>query len=127
MSDRLFIRDLLVRCHVGVTDEELRERQDVLVSLVMYLDLAQAGQSDRVEDSVNYRNVKKRILALAESSRVHLVETLATRIAEVCLEHPQVQRVKVTVQKPTALRFARSVGVTIVRGREPPWREPSSP
>jgi D-erythro-7,8-dihydroneopterin triphosphate epimerase len=127
MTDRLFIRDLLVRCHVGLSDEELRERQDVLVSLVMYVDLGQAGSSDCVEDSVNYRDVKKRILALAESARVHLVETLATRIAEICLEHTRVQRVKVTVEKPTALRFARSVGVTIVRERESAWRGPSSP
>jgi len=43
VSDRLFIRDLLVRCHVGLSDEELRERQDVLISLVLYLDLAQAA------------------------------------------------------------------------------------
>ena len=127
MTDRLFIRDLLVRCHVGLTDEELRERQDVLISVVMYVDLAQAGRSDRVDDSVNYRDVKKRILVLAEGLRVHLVETLATRVAEICLEHPSVQRVKVTVEKPTALRFARSVGVTIVRGRESAWRGPSSP
>lgn len=127
MTDRLFIRDLLVRCHVGLSDEELRERQDVLISLVMDVDLAQAGSSDRVEDSVNYRDVKKRILVLAEGLRVHLVETLATRVAEICLEHPCVQRVKVTVEKPTALRFARSVGVTIVRERESAWRGPSSP
>ncbi|MBN1612308.1 MAG: dihydroneopterin aldolase [Polyangiaceae bacterium] len=118
MTDRLFIRDLLVRCYVGLSDEELRERQDVLISLVIYVDLTQAARSDRVEDSVNYRDVKKRILDLAESSRVHLVETLATRVAEICLEQPLVQRVRVTVEKPTALRFARSVGVTIVRERE---------
>jgi D-erythro-7,8-dihydroneopterin triphosphate epimerase len=127
VTDRLFIRDLLVRCHVGLTDEELRERQDVRISVVMYVDLAQAGRSDRVDDSVNYRDVKKNILALVENLRVHLVETLATRVAEICLEHPCVERVKVTVEKPTALRFARSVGVTIVRGRESAWRGPSSP
>jgi D-erythro-7,8-dihydroneopterin triphosphate epimerase len=127
VSDRLFIRDLLVRCYVGLSDEELRERQDVLISLVLYVDLAQATSSDRVEDSVNYRDVKKRILALAEGSRVRLVETLAARIAQMCLEYPRVERVEVTVEKPTALRFARSVGVTIVRGRESAWREPSSP
>lgn len=119
MTDRLFIRDLLVRCYVGLSDEELRERQDVLVSLVMYLDLTQAGSSDHIEDSVNYRDIKKRILALAEGSRVHLVETLATHVAEICLEHPRVRRVQVTVEKPTALRFARSVGVVLDRERKP--------
>lgn len=115
--DRILVKDLLARCILGVTAEERREKQDVLISVALSLDLAPAGHSDRVEDGVNYRPIKKRVLAVAESSQYHLVEALAERIAAECLEEPRVQEVEVTVEKPSALRFARSVAVEIVRRR----------
>ncbi len=117
MKDRIFIRELLVRCILGLTEEERRERQDVLVNLVIYADLGAAAKSDEVGDSVNYRELKKQVLATAEQSSYHLLEALADRIATVCLSHPRVERVRVTVDKPGALRFARSVGVCITRAR----------
>lgn len=116
--DRIVIKDLLARCVIGVTDEERREKQDVVINVALSADLRQAGQSDRIEDSVDYREVKKRILAAVEESEYHLAEALAERVAEVCLENETVKAVRVTVEKPSALRFARSVGVEILRGRE---------
>ncbi len=116
--DRILIKDLLARCILGISAEERREKQDVLISVALSLDLAPAGRSDRVEDGVNYRPIKKRILAVAESSQYHLVEALAERIAAECLEEPRVQEVEVAVEKPSALRFARSVAVEIVRRRK---------
>jgi FolB domain-containing protein len=115
--DRILIKDLLARCILGITAEERREKQDVLISVALSLDLAPAGRSDRVEDGVNYRPIKKRILAVAESSQYHLVEALAECIAAACLEEQRVQEVEVTVEKPSALRFARSVAVELVRRR----------
>jgi dihydroneopterin aldolase/D-erythro-7,8-dihydroneopterin triphosphate epimerase len=115
--DKIIISDLLVRCIIGVTPEERREKQDVLISLARSADLAPAGKSDRVEDAINYRPLKKRILALAEQSEYHLVEALAERVAAECLEDPRIREVKVGVEKPSALRFARTVGVEIVRRR----------
>lgn len=115
--DRILIKDLLARCILGISAEERREKQDVLISVALSLDLAPAGRSDHIEDGVNYRPIKKRILAVAESSQYHLVEALAERIAGECLEEPRVNEVTVTVEKPSALRFARSVAVEIVRRR----------
>lgn len=115
--DQIVIKDLLARCILGITDEERREKQDVLITVALSLDLAPAGRSDRVEDGVNYRPIKKRILAVAESSQYHLVEALAERIAASCLEEPRIVEVAVTVEKPSALRFARSVAVEITRRR----------
>ncbi len=66
---------------------------------------------------VDYRAVKKCILSEVEQSQYYLVEALAERIAGICLENPGVQRAQVTVEKPSALRFARSVGVEITRER----------
>jgi len=116
MTDTLFIKDLLVRTVLGVSDEERRDKQDVLISVVMETDASAPGKSDDVADAVNYRTVSKNILALAERSQFRLVERFAEEIAALCLREPRVKRVRVTVEKPGALRFARSAGVTIERG-----------
>jgi len=115
--DRIMIKELLVRCVLGLSPEERREKQDVLISVTLVTDLGRPGRSDRFEDSVDYRAVKKDIVAAAESSNYHLAEALAERAAEICLSHPGVQQVQVTIEKPGALRFARSVAVEIERGR----------
>jgi FolB domain-containing protein len=116
--DRILISDLTVRCIIGVNEEERRERQDVVINLAIYADLRKAGQSDRFEDAVDYRAIKKRIVSMVENSRYYLVEAMAEAIAEICLDHPTVTKVQVRVDKPGALRFARSVGVEITRERE---------
>lgn len=116
--DRILICDLQVRCIVGLRDEERREKQDVTINLVLFADLARACRSDRVEDTVDYTALKKRVLAMVEGSSFFLVEALAEAIARLCLEEPKVRKVRVQVEKPSALRFARSVGVRILRKRE---------
>jgi D-erythro-7,8-dihydroneopterin triphosphate epimerase len=113
--DRILINDLLVRCIIGVRDEERREKQDVVINLSLFADLRKPGKSDRIEDAVDYSAVKKRILTMAENSQFYLVEALAEAVAEICLEQPMISRVQVRVEKPSALRFARSVGVEIMR------------
>jgi D-erythro-7,8-dihydroneopterin triphosphate epimerase len=115
--DRILISDLLVRCIIGVRDEERRDKQDVLINLALSVDLRKAGTSDRLEDSVDYRALNKQILSMAESSQFLLVEALAQAVADICLGHPSVKEVTVRIEKPGALRFARSVGVEIVRQR----------
>ncbi len=113
--DRIVIRELLVRCVLGVDAEERREMQDVLITVTLHADLRRAGQSDRLEDAIDYRAIKKQILAAAEGSRYRLIEALAERIAGLCLGHAGVMRVDVRVEKPGSLRFARSAAVEITR------------
>jgi dihydroneopterin aldolase/D-erythro-7,8-dihydroneopterin triphosphate epimerase len=115
--DRILIKDLMLRCILGLSEEERREKQDVLINLILWTDLKAAAASDRIEDTVDYAALKKRIITLIEGSQFHLAETLADRIASLCLEQPAVQQVQVTLEKPTALRFAHSVGVEIIRSR----------
>lgn len=115
--DRIRICDLLVRCILGINAHERCEKQDVVINLTIYADLLKAGKSDRIEDTVDYRALKKRILAMAENSQYLLVEALAEAIAELCLDQHGVQQVDVSVEKPHALRFARSVAVEITRKR----------
>ncbi len=117
MVDRIHIRDLLVRCIVGVNDEERRDKQDVVVNITLATDLRPASERDDVGTAVDYRAIKKRVLRVVEDSHFFLLEALAERIAAVCLESERVREARVTVDKPGALRFARSVAVEVTRSR----------
>ncbi len=117
VMDHIVISDLHARCVIGVSDEERREEQDVVVNLTLGADLRKAGCSDSFEDAVDYRAIKKHILRLVEGSSFHLLEALAESIAKTCLEYQGVEEVRVRIDKPSALRFARSVAVEIRRER----------
>jgi FolB domain-containing protein len=115
--DRIIITDLRARCIVGINADERREKQDVTFKISIYADLRKPGETDRFEDAVDYRSIKKRVLQFVENSSCFLLEALAEAVANLCLETPGVIKVQVRVDKPSALRFARSVAVEIVRGR----------
>ncbi len=115
--DTIIISDLLVRTIIGVNDEERNNKQDVLLNISLSADLSRAGKSDRLEDSVDYRALNKKIVAAVEGSSFYLVEALAQAVADLCLENPAVREARVRVEKPGALRFARSGGVEIKRQR----------
>ena len=118
MTDRIRIRDLHLRAVIGVFEWERKDRQDLHLDLELEADLARAGASDRIEDAVDYRAVTKAVIEHVESSRYALVERLATAVAELILgRFPAVSAVTVRVDKPGALRFARTVGVEIRRAR----------
>ncbi len=114
-EDRIEIKDLLLRGIVGINDWERENPQDILINLTLFADLVRAGASDAIEDTVNYRTITKQIIDLVEHSARYTVEALAADIARLCLSAPGVERVRVRVEKPGALRFARSVGVEIER------------
>jgi len=115
--DRIEIKDLLVRGIVGLNEDERRKRQDIVVNLEMVTDIRGPGASDSIEGACNYRTVSKSIIRMVEESSYFTVEKLATEIARIVLENDVVEEVTVSVEKPGALRFARSVGVTISRTR----------
>jgi FolB domain-containing protein len=116
--DKIIIKDLLVRGIIGVNDWERENPQDILINIEIETDLSKAGASDDLNDSINYRSVAKRIIAHAESAGRLTVEALAADLASICLEEPGAQKVRVRVEKPGALRFAKSVGVEIERSRK---------
>lgn len=115
--DRIYIRDLQVRCIIGINDDERIEKQDVVINILMEADLRESGRSDQIGDTIDYSIVKKRVVELVESSQDYLIEHLSERIAGLCLEDGRVRRVTVCVDKPGALRFARSVAIEITRER----------
>lgn len=115
MTDWIDIEDLHVHTILGINDWERHEKQEILITLRLFVDTRSAGASDRIEDAVNYRSVCKRVIEMAEDSEFFLVEKLAEEAARICVSEFGVPRVRVQVSKPGALRFARSVGVTIER------------
>jgi dihydroneopterin aldolase/D-erythro-7,8-dihydroneopterin triphosphate epimerase len=115
-GDQIHIKDLLLRTIIGINEEERRDKQDVLINITLYTDHT-AARSDEVADTVNYRTVAKQTIKLVEASQFFLVEKMALEIVNLCLADPRVERAIVTVEKPGALRFARSVGVTVDRTR----------
>jgi dihydroneopterin aldolase/D-erythro-7,8-dihydroneopterin triphosphate epimerase len=118
MTDAIHIQDLHLRTIIGINEEERRNRQDVLINCTLYADTRAAGRSDDINDAVNYRTITKQIIALVEESSFFLVEKMAAEIAAICLADPRVERARVRVEKPGALRFARSVGVEVERTRD---------
>ena len=113
--DKIIIRDLLLRTVIGVNPEERGVKQDVLLNLELSCALAKAGASDRLEDTVDYKSLKWSVINFVEGSSFQLLEALAEGVARLCLEPALVEEVKVTVDKPGALRFARSVAVELSR------------
>jgi dihydroneopterin aldolase/D-erythro-7,8-dihydroneopterin triphosphate epimerase len=113
--DKIFIRDLALRCIIGIYPEERREKQDVIITVEMHCDLRKACRSDDLVDTVDYKGIKKSILKLVEGSHFRLIESLAEGIADIALAADKVKQVVVTIDKPGALRFARSSAVEITR------------
>jgi dihydroneopterin aldolase len=117
MVDRIFLRELRTETIIGIFDWERKVRQTISVDLEFPGDVRRAAASDRIEDTLNYKSVAKRVLAFVEGSEYQLVETLAEQVAQLILREFAVEWVKVTLNKPGAVRGSRDVGVVIERGR----------
>lgn len=117
--DRIHIRDLVVPGIVGIKPDERVNKQDVLINATLWVDTRSAAASDDIADAVNYRTVTKAMIAHVESGEPMLVERLVSDLATIALESDKrISEVEVTVEKPGALRFADSVGITVRRSRE---------
>jgi len=115
--DRIHVRDLRTYCIVGIFEHERLSKQEVIVNITLYADLSRAGITDNIDDTINYKSLKGEILDLLEHSSFYLIERMAEAIADLCMKDPRTQRCDVAVDKPGALRYARSVAVEITRTR----------
>ena len=107
--DQVFINDLLARGIIGINDWEREKPQDILINIIIFTDLSEAGRTDNITYSVNYRTIAKKAQEKAETAKRLTVEALAADIAEICLQEKGVVKVRVKVEKPNAVRFARSI------------------
>jgi len=115
--DIIFLRGLEVECIIGFIDWERRVKQTVVIDLELPVDCRAASVRDEVEDTLDYKKVAKRVIAFIEASEFKLVETLANRLALTLLEEFGIEWVRLSINKPGAIRGSRDVGVSIERNR----------
>jgi FolB domain-containing protein len=113
--DKVIIKDLLAIGIIGINDWERVHPQQILINITLYTDTHKAGQTDEIEDCVNYSTLGKKVLLHAETAARQTVEALAADIAKLCLEDERVKKAIVRVEKPRAVSYAGLVGVEIER------------
>ncbi len=118
MKDTIFLSGLTAECIIGIWDWERKVKQKVVIDLEMAADIRRAAASDRIEDTLDYKKVSKRLQQFVEQSQFQLVETLTDRIAQVVITEFNVPAVRVRLNKQGALRGSRDVGIVIERSRE---------
>jgi dihydroneopterin aldolase len=125
-EDRIFLRGLTTECIIGFVDWERRAPQTVVIDLELPCDCERASRRDIVADTVDYKSVAKRVLGWVQASQFHLVESLAQGLALLLLAEFPLEWVRVSVNKPGAIRHSSDVGVCIERRRSPPSSAPGA-
>lgn len=115
--DTIFLHGLKVETVIGIWDWERKIRQSVVIDLDMATDIQQAAATDSVDDTLNYKQVAKRVQQFVTDSEFHLVEALAEGIGDIVVKELGVSWVRVKVNKPGAISGARDVGVVIERSK----------
>lgn len=116
--DVIYIRNLRAECIIGVFEWERRVRQTVAIDLELAADVARAARTDRLEDTLDYKAIAKRLVDFVGNSEFQLVETLAEKVAQIVLQEFGVGWVRVCINKKGALRQATDVGIVIERGQK---------
>ena|SRR3989338_2803215 len=118
MADKIFLEALEVTCIIGIFDWERKTPQKILIDLEFPANIRRAAKRDRIEDTVDYKRIAKRILTFAGASRYQLIETLAEKLAALLLKEFELKKVTLRVSKPGAVRGSKNVGVEITRTRQ---------
>ncbi len=114
---RVFVRDLILTCAIGIHAHELNAPQRVRINVELIVREDERNLLDRIENVVDYETIVDGVRAITEESHINLVETLAERIAGLCLADGRISRVRVSVEKLDIYAEAESVGVEIERAR----------
>jgi dihydroneopterin aldolase len=119
MTDRIFVEGLELVARHGVFEHERREGCRFRIDLELCLDLAPAGESDRLRDTVDYAAVTRRVLAVAHGPSCHLLERLATAVCDALLADFPIDEVAITLRKlaPAIDGAPSAVGVHLRRRR----------
>ncbi|MDR5867098.1 dihydroneopterin triphosphate 2'-epimerase [Halomonas koreensis] len=112
------IKDLRLRTHVGIKEEEIQNRQDVVINAVIRYRADKAVAFNHIEEALNYRTITKRVIAHVEDNRFLLLERMTREVLDLIMSFDQVLAAQVEIDKPHALRFADSVSITLSDSRE---------
>eukprot|EP01091_Cochliopodium_minus_P016240 TRINITY_DN6027_c0_g1_i1.p1 TRINITY_DN6027_c0_g1~~TRINITY_DN6027_c0_g1_i1.p1 ORF type:complete len:124 (+),score=20.05 TRINITY_DN6027_c0_g1_i1:449-820(+) len=115
--DRIKIENLRLRCMIGFSTHELKDKQDVVINMTAYTDIKNIGSTDdpNTTDFLNYRTLNKTIIKHVENSSYKTLESLTESIAKIAVQECGVMKIKVSVSKPNALRFTDNVCIQIKR------------
>ncbi|WP_071873258.1 dihydroneopterin triphosphate 2'-epimerase [Atopomonas hussainii] len=114
---RIRIKDLRLRTYIGINDDEIKNKQDVLINITVLYPAADAVNENDIEHALNYRTITKAVIRHVEENRFALLERLTQEVLAVVMEFPQVRYAEVEIDKPHALRFAESVSITLSEHR----------
>lgn len=114
---RIRVKDLRLRTYIGIKEEEINNKQDVLINLTILYPAVDAVEVNDIEHALNYRTITKAIIAHVEGNRFALLERLTQEILDLVMAHQAVRYAEVEVDKPHALRFAESVSITLAGHR----------
>ncbi|QFU01296.1 D-erythro-7,8-dihydroneopterin triphosphate epimerase [Halomonas sp. THAF5a] len=113
------IKNLRLRTHIGIKDDEIKNRQDVVINAVIRYRADKAVEFNHIEQALNYRTITKEVIALVEDHRFLLLERMTREVLDLIMGHEQVLTAQVEIDKPHALRFSDSVSITLSDSREP--------
>ncbi|MDH1262013.1 dihydroneopterin triphosphate 2'-epimerase [Pseudomonas sp. GD03944] len=114
---RIRVKDLRLRTYIGIKQEEIDNKQDVLINLTILYPAVEAVRDNDIEHALNYRTITKAIIQHVEGNRFALLERLTQEILDLVMVNPAVRYAEVEVDKPHALRFAESVSITLAGHR----------
>ncbi|MFT6431627.1 MAG: D-erythro-7,8-dihydroneopterin triphosphate epimerase [Halopseudomonas sp.] len=115
---RIRVKDLRLRTFIGIKEEEILNRQDVLINLTILYPAAQAVELNQIDQALNYRTITKAVIRHVEDNRFALLERLTQELLDLVMSHSEVRYAEVEVDKPHALRFAESVSITLSADRD---------
>ncbi|MGA6097272.1 dihydroneopterin triphosphate 2'-epimerase [Stutzerimonas marianensis] len=114
---RIRIKDLRLRTYIGINDDEIRNKQDVVINIEVLYPARNAVRANDIENALNYRTLTKAVIAHVENNRFSLLERMTQEVLDLVMREPSVCHAQVEVDKPHALRFADSVSITLAAGR----------
>ena len=114
------IKNLLLRTYIGFKEEELTNRQDVIINMTIEVDHNNAIIKDAIDGSYNYRTITKQVISLVQDKKFKMLEKLTQSILDEIMANNKVRFAKVEVDKPHALRFAESVSIELEASRNNP-------
>ncbi|ANF27260.1 dihydroneopterin triphosphate 2'-epimerase [Stutzerimonas stutzeri] len=114
---RIRVKDLRLRTYIGINEDEILNKQDVLINLTVLYKAVDAVRDNDIDTALNYRTLTKAVIAHVESNRFSLLERMTQEILDLVMSRPSVDYAEVEVDKPHALRFAESVSITLAGSR----------
>ena len=113
------IKNLRLRTFIGIKEEEINNRQDIVINATLHYPADQARDSENIDDALNYRTITKAIIRHIEDNRFALLEKLTQDVLDIVKQHPWVTYAEVEIDKLLALRYADSVSITMSYRRDP--------